>query len=68
LAKKREICCYDDKLIKGKEKKYEAINIIVHTNMSNDNMADSLIGAGAQEIIGKVNMLALSEAMQKLMV
>lgn len=51
-----------------KEKKYDGVNIIVHTNMSNDNMADSLIKAGAQDIIGKVNMLALSEAMQKLMV
>ena len=50
------------------EKKYENINIIVHTNMSNDNMADSLLGAGAQEIIGKVNMLALSEAIERLMV
>ncbi|MEN4054037.1 chemotaxis protein CheW [Sulfurimonas sp. NWX79] len=51
-----------------REKKYDGINIIVHTNMSNDNMADSLLEAGAQDIIGKVNMLALSEAMQKLMV
>ncbi len=51
-----------------KEKKYDNINIIVHTNMSNDNMADSLRDAGAQDIIGKVNMLALSEAMKKLMV
>ena len=50
------------------DKQYDSINIIVHTNMSNDNMGDSLISAGAQEIIGKVNMLALSEAMQKLMV
>ncbi len=49
-------------------KKYENINIIVHTNMSNDNMQDSLIDAGAQEIIGKVNMLALSEAIKKLIV
>ena len=51
-----------------KEKKYEAINIIVHTNMSNDNMADSLLNAGAQDIISKVNMLALSEAILKYMV
>jgi len=51
-----------------KDKKYDNINIIVHTNMSNDNMADSLLGAGAQEIIGKVNMLALSEAINRLMV
>lgn len=51
-----------------KEKKYDGINIIVHTNMSNDNMSDSLLAAGAQDIIGKVNMLALSEAMKRLMV
>ena len=51
-----------------KDDKYNKINIIVHTNMSNDNMAVSLIEAGAQEIIGKVNMLALSEAMKELMV
>ena len=50
------------------KKEYDGINIIVHTNMSNDNMGDSLLKDGAQEIIGKVNMLALSEAMQKLMV
>jgi len=51
-----------------KDKQYAGINIIVHTNMSNGNMADSLIDAGAQKIIGKVNMLALSEAMNELMV
>lgn len=52
-----------------REKKiYDNINIIVHTNMSNDNMSDSLLNHGAQEIIGKVDMLALSEAMKKLMV
>jgi two-component system chemotaxis response regulator CheV len=49
-------------------KKYDKINIIVHTNMSNDNMSESLLENGAQEIIGKVNMLALSDAMNKLMV
>ncbi|MDF1874212.1 chemotaxis protein CheW [Sulfurimonas sp. SAG-AH-194-I05] len=51
-----------------KDKKYNDINIIVHTNMSNDTMADSLLEAGAQDIIGKVNMLALSEAIKKYMV
>jgi len=51
-----------------KDKKYDGINIIVHTNMSNDNMSDSLLKSGAQQIIGKVNMLALSEAMKALMV
>ncbi|MDQ7067011.1 MAG: hypothetical protein Q9M40_02825 [Sulfurimonas sp.] len=50
------------------EKKYADINIIVHTNMSNDNMAESLLKAGAQDIIGKVNMLALSEAILKYIV
>ena len=50
------------------DKKYDGINIIVHTNMSNDNMGDSLIGAGAQQIIGKVNMFALSEAIKELIV
>ena len=50
------------------DKQYDGINIIVHTNMSNDNMSDSLLDNGAQEIIGKVNMLALSEAMIRLMV
>ena len=49
-------------------KEYDGINIIVHTNMSNDNMGKSLLDNGAQEIIGKVNMLALSEAMKELMV
>ena len=50
------------------DKKYDGINIIVHTNMSNDNMGDSLISAGAQKIIGKVNMFALGEAIKKLIV
>ena len=51
-----------------KEKKYDDINIIVHTNMSNDIMADSLLDANVQDIIGKVNMLDLSKSIQKLMV
>ncbi|MCF6173430.1 MAG: chemotaxis protein CheW [Campylobacteraceae bacterium] len=49
-------------------KKYNDINIIVHTNMSNGNMGDSLMKAGAQRIIGKVNMLELSEGIRELMV
>jgi len=51
-----------------KDKRYDDINIIVHTNMSNNNMGDSLIKAGTQKIIGKVNMLALSEGIKELMV
>jgi len=48
--------------------KYDSINIIVHTNMSNNNMKDNLIESGAQEVIGKVNMLALSEAIRRLVI
>lgn len=47
---------------------YDKVNIIVHTNMSNDNMNEDLKQNGAQKIIGKVNMLALSEAIEELMV
>ena len=49
-------------------KEYDSINLIVHTNMSNDNMESNLLEAGAQAIIGKVNMLKLGEAITKLMV
>ncbi len=45
-------------------KEYDKINIIVHTNMSNENMSSELKKSGAQEIIGKVDMLALSEAIE----
>jgi len=50
------------------DKQYDDLNIIVHTNMSNDNMSDSLLENGAQTIIGKVNMLALSDAIREFMV
>ncbi len=49
-------------------KEYDKINIIVHTNMSNDNMEDDLMGSGACAIIGKVNMLKLSEAITKFII
>jgi len=47
---------------------YDNIKIIVHTNMSNDNMSDTLLENGASEIIGKVNMLALGEAIKRMVV
>lgn len=47
---------------------YDNINIIVHTNMSNHTMEADLLKNGAQQIIGKINMLALSNAMKELMV
>ena len=50
-----------------KDTAYDKVNIIVHTNMSNDNMIESLLKSGAQEIIGKVNMLSLSKAIKKLL-
>ena len=48
-----------------KHPEYEGINIIVHTNMSNDNMEKSLMDDGADAIIGKVNMLKLGEAINQ---
>jgi len=47
------------------EEKYNNINIIVHTNMSNHIMEEELLHSGASQIIGKVNMLELGEAIAK---
>lgn len=47
--------------------KYDDIGLIVHTNMSNDVMEDELKSLGIDEIIGKVNMLKLGEAINKYM-
>ena len=47
------------------DKRYDDINIIVHTNMANYNMKDSLFEMGVKDIIGKVNMLALGESVGK---
>ncbi|HEX5330271.1 chemotaxis protein CheV [Sulfuricurvum sp.] len=49
-------------------KSYNHISIIVHTNMSNDNMESELTKAGANAIIGKVNMLKLGEAINELII
>ena len=48
------------------DSEYDDVNIIVHTNMSNDIMQDELIKLGAQKIIGKVNMLSLSQTIEEL--
>lgn len=48
------------------DSEYENVNIIVHTNMSNDIMKEELIHIGAQKIIGKVNMLSLAAAIEEL--
>lgn len=44
---------------------YNNINIIVHTNMSNDIMSDTLLNLGASDVIGKIDMLKLSDAIKK---
>ncbi len=49
-------------------KRYDPIKIIVHTNMSNDSMKENLATAGADKIIGKVNMLKLGEAIHELII
>ena len=45
---------------------YRDVNIVVHTNMSNDIMKEELMHLGAQKIIGKVNMLSLAAAIEEL--
>ena len=49
-----------------KRSDFDDIKIIVHTNMSNDNMEKTLMDNGADEIIGKVNMLKLGDAINRL--
>ena len=49
-----------------KEHKYDEINIVVHTNMSNTNTESALLKAGANAIIGKVNMHVLSKTISEL--
>lgn len=41
---------------------YDNTPILVHTNMSNDIMDDELMKIGANGVLGKMNMLNLSEA------
>jgi len=41
---------------------YDDINILVHTNMSNDVMQEELLKKGVSKILGKVDMLTLSKA------
>ncbi len=49
----------------SKLKIYENINIIVHTNMSNNIMNETLLSLGACDVIGKIDMLKLSDAIKK---
>lgn len=47
------------------ESRYDRINIIVHTNMSNDVMEQGLKNSEVAKVIGKVDMLALGESIEK---
>jgi len=44
---------------------YNDLNIIVHTNMSNNITSDELINIGASKIIGKINMEELSQSINE---
>jgi len=46
---------------------YDDINIIVHTNMSNNMMSNELISAGTSKIIGKIDMEELSSGIKEFM-
>ncbi len=45
--------------------KFNDINIIVHTNMSNNIMEEDLLKAGANQIINKIDMKELSQSIKK---
>jgi len=55
------------KLIRD-NKEYDHIKLIVHTNMSNDIMEETLNSSGVDAIIGKVNMLKLGDAIKDMMI
>ena len=46
-------------------KKYDNINILAHTNMANEIMKKELFQLGANEIISKIDINTLSNAIQK---
>jgi len=50
------------------DKQYDDIKLIVHTNMSNEIMEDTLNEFGVDAIISKVNMLKLGDAIKEMMV
>ncbi len=47
---------------------YDGIKLIVHTNMSNDTMEETLFNSGVDGIIGKVNMLKLGAAIKEMLI
>lgn len=50
------------------ETQYEDINIIVHTNMSSDIMSQDLMKSNVAKIIDKVDMVALADAIEELII
>ncbi|NPA55207.1 MAG: response regulator [Epsilonproteobacteria bacterium] len=44
---------------------FDKLHILVHTNMSNDVLTESLIEAGATEVIAKINAKRLSKKIEK---
>ena len=44
---------------------YDDINIIVHTNMSNDILINTLLDIGASDVVSKINIPKLSEYIKK---
>jgi two-component system chemotaxis response regulator CheV len=45
--------------------KYDDINILVFTNMSNDIMREELVGVGAKEVVTKIDVDELVNAIKK---
>lgn len=45
------------------ESAYDEIPILVHTNMANSVVEDELLSVGANKVVGKINIVDLSEAM-----
>jgi len=43
---------------------YDDINILVHTNMANDVMKEELVGKDISQVIDKIDMLLLSQAIE----
>lgn len=50
------------------EDEYKDINIIVHTNMSNDIITQDLLQSKVEKIINKVDMVALAKAIVELII
>ncbi len=50
-----------------KDRRYDNINILVFTNMSNDIMSEELLNAGASKVITKIDIEALATNIKQFM-